>query len=127
MRAVGDRRFEAETLDNIGDVYRGSGEKQKALDFYNQALGVASAVSKPLLEAEIFHSLMLIEQDEQPALAIFYGKQAVNYLQQVRGNIQKLASELQKSFLSSKSDSYHDLANLLIDQGRLPEAQQVLD
>ena len=127
LRAVGDRRFEAETLDNIGDVYRGSGEKQKALDFYNQALGVASAVSKPLLEAEIFHSLMLIEQDEQPALAIFYGKQAVNYLQQVRGNIQKLASELQKSFLSSKSDSYHDLANLLIDQGRLPEAQQVLD
>src|SRR5208283_1139881 len=38
-----------------------------------------------------------------------------------------LNAELQKSFLASKEDYYHELAELLIAQGRLPEAQQVLD
>ena len=126
-RAVGDRNGEAVTLGNIGTVYFALGEKQKALDFYNQALPVATAVSNPLLESLAFRNLMGIQRDTQPALAIFYGKQAVNLLQQVRGNIQGLDKELQSSFLASKGDYYHDLADLLIDQGRLPEAEQVLD
>jgi CHAT domain-containing protein len=67
------------------------------------------------------------QRQQQPALATFYGKQAVNLLQQVRGNIQGLDKGLQSSFLASKGDYYHDLADLLIAQGRLPEAEQVLD
>jgi CHAT domain-containing protein len=51
----------------------------------------------------------------------------VNLLQQVRGNLRGLDKELQTSFLDSKEDYYHDLANLLIAQSRLPEAEQVLD
>ncbi|MFN7201387.1 MAG: tetratricopeptide repeat protein, partial [Aphanizomenon sp.] len=43
-RAVGDRRGEATTLNNIGAVYDALGEKQKALDFYNQALPIRRAV-----------------------------------------------------------------------------------
>jgi CHAT domain-containing protein/Tfp pilus assembly protein PilF len=126
-RVVGDRAGEATTLNNIGAVYDDLGDKQNALDYYNQALPLATAVDDPLLEATISHDLMLNQKIEQPALAIFYGKQAVNLLQQVRGNIQSLDKELQSSFLASKGEYYHDLANLLIDQGRLPEAQQVLD
>jgi tetratricopeptide (TPR) repeat protein len=41
---VGDRRVEAITLNNIGRVYSALGEKQKALDFYNQALPILRAV-----------------------------------------------------------------------------------
>jgi CHAT domain-containing protein len=63
----------------------------------------------------------------QPTLAIYYGKQSVNLLQQVRSNIQGLDRALQSTFVSSKSVFYHDLTDLLIEQGRLPEAQQVLD
>ena len=44
LRAVGDRRGEAITLNNIGLVYDALGEKQKALDFYNQALPIRRAV-----------------------------------------------------------------------------------
>jgi hypothetical protein len=62
----------------------------------------------------------------QPTLAVYYGKQAVNLLQQVRSNIQGLDTALQSTFVSSKAVFYHDLADLLIAQGRLPEAQQVL-
>ncbi len=124
-RFVGARQSLAETMANIGEVYQGLGEKQKALEYYNQALQPAAGYR--LLEASIFHALLLNQKDQQPALAIFYGKQAVNLLQLMRGNIRDLDKELQKSFLASKNDYYHDLADLLIAQGRLPEAQQVLD
>ncbi|WP_414590075.1 tetratricopeptide repeat protein, partial [Scytonema sp. PCC 10023] len=37
FRAVGDRRGEAVTLNNIGHVYDTLGEKQKGLEYLNQA------------------------------------------------------------------------------------------
>jgi CHAT domain-containing protein len=126
-RVVGDREGEAATLNNIGAVYSALGEMQKALEYYTQALPLATAVNDPILESGISYNLMVSQRTPQPALAIFYGKQAVNLLQQVRGNIQGLDKELQKSFLASKNDYYRGLADLLIDQGRLPEAQQALD
>ncbi|MEW6498994.1 MAG: tetratricopeptide repeat protein, partial [Cyanobacteriota bacterium] len=42
-RAVGDRRKEALTLNNIGYIYSALGEKQKALEFYNQSLPLRQA------------------------------------------------------------------------------------
>ena len=44
LRAVGNRRGEAATLNNIGGVYSDLGEKQKALDYYNQALPIFRTV-----------------------------------------------------------------------------------
>jgi CHAT domain-containing protein len=124
---VGDPDAEATMRNDIGRVYSLLGEEQKALDYYNQALPQATAVNDPLLEAVIFYNLMCNQRASRPTLAIFYGKQAVKLLQQVRGHIQSLDSELQQKFLASKQDYYHDLADLLIAQNRLPEAQQVLD
>ena len=68
-----------------------------------------------------------IEKLDRPSLAILYGKLAINLLQQLRGNIHGLQKELQETFLASIADQYHDLATLLISQGRLSEAQQVLN
>ena len=126
-RKGSDRGDEAITLNNLGFVYTGLGDKQKALERYSQALSIDTELSNPLEEADVFYKLMLAQKDPQPSLAIFYGKQAVNLLQRVRGNIQGLDKLLQHSFLASKSDYFHGLADLLIAQGRLPEAQQVLD
>jgi CHAT domain-containing protein/Tfp pilus assembly protein PilF len=126
-REVGDRGGEASTLNNIGNLWDDLGEKQKALSYYFQALPLAIAVKDPIREAQVYRNLMLNLKVPKPALAIFYGKQAVNLLQQVRGNIQGLDKKLQASFLASKTDYYHDLAGLLIERGRLPEAEQVLD
>jgi CHAT domain-containing protein len=126
-REVVDRADEADTLNNIALEYDGLGEKQKALEFYKQAMQLATEANEPIEKASIFYNLMRAQKTQQPALAIFYGKQAVNLLQQVRGNIQELDKNLQKSFLSSKHNYYRDLADLLIAQGRLPEAEQVMD
>ena len=126
-REVGDRGGESSTLNNIGNLWDDLGEKQKALSYYTQALPLAIAVKDPIREAQIYRNLMLNLKAAQPALAIFYGKQAVNLLQQVRGNIQGLDKKLQAGFLASKAEYYRDLAGLLIAQGRLPEAEEALD
>lgn len=126
-RAVGGRVGEANTLTKIGDLFSDPSEKQEALKEYEQALSIASAVNEPILEALIYHKLERNQGDTNPALAIFYGKQAVNLLQKVRDNIQSLDEELQASFLASKTPYYRDLADLLIAMGRLEEAQQVLN
>ena len=65
--------------------------------------------------------------ERQSSLAIFFGKESIDQFQEVRRNIQGLQPEVQKSFLKSKSGTYRTLAELLIAEGRLPEAQQVLD
>ena len=63
---------------------------------------------------------------KQPALGIFFGKQAVNTVQRMRAGLTALESAVQKNFLGDKAGVYRGLADLLIDQGRLPEAQQVM-
>jgi CHAT domain-containing protein/tetratricopeptide (TPR) repeat protein len=60
----------------------------------------------------------------QPAIAIYYGKQAVNAVQGLRGHLDDPSSD--QSFLDKMAPVYRDLAELLVQQGRLGEAQQVL-
>ena len=60
------------------------------------------------------------------AVAIFHGKQAVNASQRERAQLTGLAPELQRSFLTTKEDIYRDLADVMVEAGRLSEAQQIL-
>ena len=126
-RETGERNGEAQALDNLGSLWRDAGDSEKARQYYAQALPQAKTVSNPLREAQLFHDMMLNDKDRAPTLAVFYGKQAVNLVQHAREQMQGLEKGLQHSFLNTKSEYYHDLAELLIGQGRLPEAQQVLD
>jgi CHAT domain-containing protein/tetratricopeptide (TPR) repeat protein len=61
----------------------------------------------------------------QPSLAIYYGKQAINTLQSLRGNLNNSAGA-DASFIDGAAPAYRHLADLLMKQGRLSEAQQVL-
>jgi CHAT domain-containing protein/Tfp pilus assembly protein PilF len=127
-RAVGNRWWEAEDLLAIGSLNYDLGERKKVLEPLNEALAIVSAHQSPSLEAAVLKRLMEIWRDTgQPAAAIFFGKQAVNIYQQMRANIRGLEKEAQHSFLTSREKTYRDLADILISQGRLLEAQQVLD
>ena len=55
-----DSRKEAVTLNNIGGVYSSLGEKQKALQFYNQALPLRRAVGDRGGEANTLNNIGLI-------------------------------------------------------------------
>jgi CHAT domain-containing protein len=63
-----------------------------------------------------------------PVLAIFYGKEAINGLQSVRGNLSHSSSGTLQSFISAKEVKtiYTTLAQLLLADSRISEAQQVL-
>jgi CHAT domain-containing protein/Tfp pilus assembly protein PilF len=95
---------------------------------YLVALSIAQAVKDLNLQGKIDDSLMrYFSIHNQPDIAVFFGKEGISAYQQIRANMEGLDTELQKSFLASKADTYRYLANILINQGRLPEAQQVLD
>lgn len=59
-------------------------------------------------------------------LAILYGKRGVNAIQAERQKFQNLDPLAQKGFLEKKEKHYRRLANWLIEEGRLLEAEQVL-
>ena len=63
-----------------------------------------------------------------PVLAIFYGKEAINGLQSVRGELSHTSSGTLQSFISTKEVKtiYTTLAQLLLADHRVSEAQQVL-
>ncbi len=54
---MGDRSGEATTLNNIGAVYSALGDKQQALDYYNQALPLFRAVGDRSGEATTLNNI----------------------------------------------------------------------
>jgi CHAT domain-containing protein/tetratricopeptide (TPR) repeat protein len=126
-RQVGDRDGQARTLSNFAKVYMAQGDKEKALDNFLSSLELMQEVHDPIGEGNVLTSLMHYWRDEkQTETAIFFGKQAINQFQEVRSNIKGLEAESQKSFVKSREGTYRDVAGLLIAQGRLYEAEQVL-
>ena len=61
-----------------------------------------------------------------PDLAIMYGKQAINALQGLRAQVSASSEGAGSKYLTDKRSVYTELADLMIAQGRLAEAQDVL-
>ena len=127
FKTIGDRRNEAITLTNIGRIYDDLSDKKKALDFYFTSLPLSKAVGDKTGEATTLNNIMHVWNDLKNArLAIFYGKQAINVFQELRSNIKNLDRQTQRTFLSTIERSYRRLADILIENGRIAEAEQVL-
>ena len=62
-----------------------------------------------------------------PLLAIHFGKKSINSFQEVRKEIKSLEKSTQKSYIDSLNTVYRAVSDLLVEQGRLSEAQQILD
>ncbi len=122
-----DRAAEGAALDSLADAYRSLVKYDRAADYYMDGLAIAREAKDRRVEADVLFGLMETWQAAgRPGLAIFYGKQAVNTIQSVRSDISGLNQDLQQSFLKGNEKPYHVLAELLIAQGRLAEAEQVL-
>jgi CHAT domain-containing protein/Flp pilus assembly protein TadD len=118
----------SQVLNDVGQVYLQQGKNEEALSRFEEATRVEAFVGNQPVEVVTFAGLMRCWRSlDRPLPAVFFGKQAVNIIQQERRSIQELGIDLQRSFLTPKEGVYRELAGLLIDQGRLPEAQQVLD
>jgi CHAT domain-containing protein/Tfp pilus assembly protein PilF len=114
-------------LNNLAELHFAMGQFDQAQKCYERALLLAQTSGQPeLLWRVQFNLGYLLAQRHNPSAAIFFGKQAVNTIQGIRATITGIEKELQTSFLNTKWYVYKFLAGLLIDYGRLPEAQQVL-
>ncbi len=126
-REVMDRSAEGADLNNLAEAYRDLAQYDRAAGYYVQALAISREVKDRRVEAAELTGLMETSRlAGRPRLAIFYGKQAVNTVQAMRSDIGGLSQDLQQSFLKGNEEPYHILAELLIAQGRLAEAEQVL-
>jgi CHAT domain-containing protein len=126
-REIGDRSGEGKDLTNIGVMYGSLGQYAKALTYFEQALLRTNEVGVPETLWRVFFGLQQSHQGSgNPLAAIFFGKQSVNTLQSLRTHIGSLERSLQQFFIEDKRIVHEQLADLLIDEGRLAEAQQVL-
>ncbi|CAN5553769.1 hypothetical protein BH10ACI2_BH10ACI2_08570 [soil metagenome] len=124
---LGEIKNKAAALNNLGRAYQMLGERVKAENSYSRSLATSRSIGDADLEAMSLNNLMVVWAElKNPGFGIFFGKQAVNSYQLQRSNIKDLDPSLQKSYLARVSLTYRSLAAMLIDNGRLSEAEQVL-
>lgn len=127
-REVGDKSIEGSVLNNIGLTYYYLGQYPKALEFYQQALAISTEVGvRPLEGTNLSNIGFLLEAQKQPELAIVFFKQSVNVREAIRKDLRTLPKEQQQSYTQTVEGTYRRLADLLLKQDRVLEAQQVLD
>ena len=127
-REIGDREGEAQTLNNIGIIYKLKGNYTEALNYYQQSLINMRDIGGRAGEAKVLGNIgYLFEAQEYSSLAIAFFKQAVNTYESIRDGNQALSQELKESYITTIEKDYRKLADLLLQQNRILEAQQVLD
>jgi CHAT domain-containing protein/Tfp pilus assembly protein PilF len=128
LRAVGDLSGEAVTLNNLGLIYKELGESEKALEYYNQALPLLEATGyREGLGQTLFNIGYIFADQNQPEVAIIFLKESVRVRETIRTDNRQLDEQLRQTYITTIEDDYRFLANLLLEQARIPEAQQVLD
>jgi len=125
---IGDYAGQALSLWGIALIYQRSGDSANAIAIYQQGLAISRDVGAQAEEASILTRLgEIFESLEQPELAIVFLKQAINTYESIRDSNQALEQSLQDSYTATIADNYRTLADLLLQQNRILEAQRVLD
>jgi CHAT domain-containing protein len=122
-----ERSNEAALINNIAKVHELQGDIAKALPMYNASLSLERELGATYGEATTLDNLMGIwTKLGNPNFAIFYGKSSVNIFQEFRKGLVGLDNEQRQGFLKTAEGTYRRLAGLLVAQGRIAEAEQVL-
>lgn len=110
--------------NNLAGLYIQTKDYDQALSNLIQAWIIAEMNEhKELLWRVQDHLRELYAGKNQPNIAIFFGKLAVQTIQEIKTQNISLSQTLTHSFLKSKAFVFRKLADLLIDQGRLDEAK----
>ncbi|MEP6925231.1 MAG: CHAT domain-containing protein [Pyrinomonadaceae bacterium] len=121
------KKYEARSLYELGVDYLAQNRLEEATMNFQQALLVAREIKVRDNEARALDGLMNVwNQRGSKSLAIFYGKQAVNLHQTIRRDIKAFNKENQLDYVKDNERTYRQLADLLIAEGRLAEAQAIL-
>ena len=124
----GDLIGQASLLQNIGLSYGRLEDYPQTIEFLQQASLIYKQLGYRALEAETLSNIgYVLAQQNKTELAIVFYKQAINILEEVRQDLTILPLESQQTFPRTFANTYRNLADLLLQQDRVSEAQQVLD
>ncbi|MBD2294463.1 CHAT domain-containing protein [Anabaena sphaerica FACHB-251] len=128
VKSLRDKLSQGVILDSIGKVYFQQGKYQLAGNFYQQSLTLFQEVGYKAGESKVLSSLgYLLEKQNQPQVAIVFFKKSVNVREGIRNNIKGLSQEQRQSYTETIAEDYRNLADLLLRENRILEAQRVLD
>lgn len=127
QQRIGAQGYAALSLLGLGMVYADQGDAQ-AMSYFQQALASDRELGDRPDEARVLAQMgRFLAKQGQPDLAIVFLKAAVNVREDLRSQLHSLTPELQQSFTNTFADDYRTLADLLLQQNRVIEAQRVLD
>ncbi|MGB3492205.1 MAG: tetratricopeptide repeat protein, partial [Elainellaceae cyanobacterium] len=128
QQEIGAIGYRGLTENGLALAYAGQGDTNEALSLLQQAIAIHRDLGDRPNEARVFSDLgqILAEQD-QPELAITFLKQSVNLTETLRAQLNGLPKEEQQAYAEVMSDRYRLLADLLLQEDRILEAQEVVD
>ncbi|MEB3230319.1 MAG: CHAT domain-containing protein, partial [Leptolyngbyaceae bacterium] len=123
-----DAHHHALALEGLGTVAFARQEYGQAREFFRQALLLQEAAGDREGTGRLLSKIgFLWDAANQPELAIVFLKQSVNIRESIRVDLQRGSNQLQQNYIESVAATYRRLADLLLQNNQLPEAQQVLD
>ncbi len=128
FQEIGNKTETGRTLDSLGTVYKSFQEFAQAEDYYRQALTIQRNIGDRASERITLSNIGdLFLAKKEPELAIIFYKSSVNVTEGIRQDLQLLSLDKKQSYAEKIADTYRRLADLLLRQDRVIEAQQVLD
>jgi CHAT domain-containing protein/tetratricopeptide (TPR) repeat protein len=128
LQVIGDRSAEGKNYTSQGSVYAERGEFVQAFSLYQKGLTIAREVGERPLERRILGLMgTSLEKQKKVDLAIVFYKQAINLTEELRQGLKIFVQKEQDAYTKTVEDAYRSLANLLLQQNRVLEAQQVMD
>lgn len=126
-RKNGDRYTEAYLQEGIANIALDRDQPKVAAPLYQLALRVKRSIGdKAGLVSTLGNLMECQRQLGNEALAIFYGKSAIEITEGQRASLAGMPEEVRRAYLNSITGFYRVLAELLIKQDRLLEAENVL-
>ncbi|MEG4276728.1 tetratricopeptide repeat protein [Microcoleus sp. MON1_C1] len=128
FQKLGEKPWAGGTFYRIGRVHKSLNQFEKALDSYQKALAIIREIGDRRIEGLILSNIgEVLEKENQPEMAIVFYKSSVNVTESIRQELHSLPISQQRSYTTTVADTYRHLADLLLQQDRVLEAQQVLD
>jgi tetratricopeptide (TPR) repeat protein len=125
---AGEQSAKGFILNNIGLSHYKRGQYTQGLEVYRKALVLFRELNdRPGERITLSNIGTLLEKQNKPELAIVFYKEAVNITENIRQGLRELPLKEQETYTKSVANTYRSLADLLLSQGRILEAQQVLE
>jgi CHAT domain-containing protein/Tfp pilus assembly protein PilF len=123
-----DRRNEGRTLDSIASVYMQTGQHGEALKLLYEAMVIKQEVDDRGGQQATLANIGRVFLDQgHTQLAIVFLKKSVEMVEQIKVDLGTLPKSMRQAYTDSVADTYRLLADLLLREDRIVEAERVID